>query len=154
MWPTVDWGGLGPASVTTWSVEAKLKWEIFNGARKHELESTLAEQKAAGEEQRATQDSVSREVWEAYVDYHTALEQQHSSQSFLAASQLSYDSSLDAYKYGVRSLVDVVESERQLAQARLAVVRSQAQLMQSAAALSYATGALLQGNPTLPGVHP
>ena len=57
-------------------------------------------------------------------------------------------------KYGVRSLIDVVESERQLAQARVAVVRSHAQLMQSAAALSYATGVLLQGNPTLPGVHP
>jgi outer membrane protein len=153
-WPTADYGVVGPAGVATWSVEAKLKWEIFNGARKHELESTLAEQKAAGEEQRATQDTVSREVWEAYVDYHTALEQQRSSQSFLSSAQISYDSSLDAYKYGVRSLVDVVESERQLAQARLAVVRSQAQLMQSAAALSYATGALLQGNPTLPGVHP
>jgi outer membrane protein TolC len=153
-WPTADYGIVGPAGVATWSVEAKLRWEIFNGARKHELESTLAEQKAAGEEQRATQDTVSREVWEAYVDYHTALEQQHSSQSFLAAAQISYDSSLDAYKYGVRSLVDVVESERQLAQARLAVVRAQAQLMQSAAALSYATGALLRGNPTLPGVHP
>jgi outer membrane protein len=153
-WPTADFGIVGPAGVATWSVEAKLKWEIFNGARKHELESTLAEQKAAGEEQRATQDTVSREVWEAYVDYHTALEQQHSSQSFLASAQISYDSSLDAYKYGVRSLVDVVESEQQLAQARFAVVRSQAQVMQSAAALSYATGALLQGNPTLPGVHP
>jgi outer membrane protein len=153
-WPSADWGVLGPASLPTWSVQAKLQWEIFNGARKHELESTLAEQKAAGEEQRATQDTVSREVWEAYVDYRTALEQQHSSQSFLASAQISYDSSLDAYKYGVRSLVDVVESERQLAQARLAVVRAQAQLMQSAAALSYSTGALLHGNPTLPGVHP
>ena len=154
MWPTSDYAVLGPASVSTWSVEAKLKWDIFNGARKHEVDSALAEQKAAGEEQRATEDQVSREVWEAYVDYKTALEQQHSSQSFLASSQLSYDSSLDAFKYGVRSLVDVVESERQLAQARVAVVRSHAQLMQSAAALSYATGALLQGNPTLPGVHP
>jgi outer membrane protein len=153
-WPSADFGVVGPASLPTWSVEAKLRWEIFNGARKHEVDSALAEQKAAGEEQRATQDSVSREVWEAYVDYQTAVEQQRSSQSFLASAQISYDSSLDAYKYGVRSLVDVVESERQLAQARLAVVRSQAQLMQSAAALSYATGALLQGNPTLPGVHP
>src|SRR6202043_718195 len=107
-----------------------------------------------GEEQRATEDAVTREVWEAYVDYKTAMEQNRSSQSFLSSAQLSYDSSLDAYKYGVRSLVDVVESERQLAQARVAVVRSHAQLMQSAAALSYATGALLQGNPTLPGAHP
>jgi outer membrane protein TolC len=153
-WPSADWGVLGPASVSTWSVEAKLKWDIFNGARKHEVDSALVEQKAAGEEQRATEDQVTREVWEAYVDYKTALEQNHSSESFLASAQLSYDSSLDAYKYGVRSLVDVVESERQLAQARVAVVRSHAQLMQSAAALSYATGNLLQGNPTLPGVHP
>ncbi len=49
-------------------------------------------------------------------------------------------------RYGVRSLVDVVQAERQLAQARLAVVRSQAQLMQSAVGLSYATGDLLQHN--------
>ena len=93
------------------------------------------------------QDSVTRQVWDAYIDYQTAIEQEHSSQSFLVAAQTSYESSLDAYKYGVRSLVDVVEAERQLAQARLAVVRSQAQFMQSAVSLSYATGDLLQHNP-------
>jgi outer membrane protein len=71
----------------------------------------------------------------------------------LSAAQTSYDSSLDAYKYGVRSLVDVVQSERQLAEARLVAVRSQAQLMQSAVALGYATGAILKGT-TTPGVRP
>jgi outer membrane protein len=153
VWPSADWGTLGHANVSTWSVEAKLSWELFNGARKHEVGAALAEQEAAGEEQRASQDSVTRQVWEAYVDYQTAVEQQHYSQSFLSASVISYDSSLDAYKYGVRSLVDVVEAERQLAQARLAVVRSQAQLLQSAAALSYATGDMLQRNTILPGAH-
>jgi outer membrane protein TolC len=153
-WPSADWGILGPASVSTWSVEGKLSWEVFNGARKHEVAAALAEQQAASEEQRATQDSVTRQVWEAYVDYQTAAEQQHAAQSFLAAAQTSYDSSLDAYKYGVRSLVDVVESERQLAQARIASVHSIAQLMQSAVALSYASGALLHSSPTPTGVHP
>jgi outer membrane protein TolC len=114
----------------------------------------LAEKRAAAEEERATQDSVTRQVWQAYVDYQTAVEQQRSSQTFLSAAQTSYDSSLDAYKYGVRSLVDVVQAERQLAQARLAVVRSQAQLMQSAVALSYATGDLLHKNASPTGVHP
>jgi outer membrane protein len=152
-WPSADWGVLGPASVSTWSVEAKLRWTIFDGARKHQVAAALAEQQAAGEEQRATEDSVTRQVWDAYVDYQTAVEQQRSSKSFLAAAQTSYDSSLDAYKYGVRSLVDVVESERQLAEARLVTVRSQAQLMQSAVALGYATGAILKGT-TTPGVRP
>jgi outer membrane protein len=154
VWASADWGQLGPASVATWSVKGNLQWELFNGARKHEIAAALAEQQAAGEEQRATQDSVTRQVWEAYVNYQTAVEQQRSSQSFLNAAQTSYDSSLDAYKYGVRSLVDVVESERQLAQARLAAVRSQTQLMQGAVALSYATGDLLKSTTTMPGVHP
>jgi len=154
VWASADFGVLGYANVSTFSVEARLRWELFNGARKHEVGAALAEQRQAGEEQRATEDAVTRQVWQAYVNYQTAVEQRQSSQSFLSASQLSYDSSLDAYKYGVRSLIDVVEAERQLAQARLAVVRSQAQLMQSAVALSYATGDLLRSNTSLPGVHP
>jgi outer membrane protein len=153
-WPSADWGVLGPASVPTWSVEAKLSWEIFNGARKHEVAAALAEQQAAGEEQRAAQDAVTRQVWEAYVDYQTAAEQQRSAQTYLAAAQISYDSSLDAYKYGVRSLVDVVQAEGQLAQARVTAVRSFAQWMQSAVALSYASGDLLRGSVTPRGVHP
>ncbi len=153
-WPTADFGQLGYANVSTWSVGVKLRWDVFDGARRHEVASALAEQKSAVEEQRAMQDSVTRQVWDAYVDYQTAVEQQHASQSFLVAAQTSYDSSLDAYKYGVRSLVDVVQAERQLAQARLAVVRSQAQLMQSAVGLSYATGDLLQHNASSLGARP
>jgi outer membrane protein TolC len=141
-WPTADYGQLGYANVSTWSAEVKLKWELFNGARSHEVATARAEQLSAVEEQRETRDAVTRQVWDAYVDYQTASEQQRSSGSFLAAAQTSYDSSLDAYKFGVRSLVDVVQAERQLAQARLAVVKSQAQMMQSAVALSYATGGL------------
>ncbi|MEZ2346929.1 TolC family protein [Terriglobus sp. RCC_193] len=140
-WPTADFGQLGYANVTTWSAALSLKWEIFNGARKHEVAATLAEQRAAAEEQRATKDRVTREVWQSYVDYQTAEEQQKAAQSFLASSQISYDSSLDAFRYGVRSLVDVVQAEKQLAQARLAVVDANAQVALSAAALNFAVGA-------------
>jgi outer membrane protein len=154
LWPTSDRATLSHATVSTWSVEMKLRWELFNGARSHEVSQALAEQRATAEEQRATQDAVTHQVWQAYVDYQTAVEQQRSSQTFLSAAQTSYDSSLDAYKFGVRSLVDVVQAERQLAQARLAVVRSQAQLMQSAVALSYSIGDLLHKNASPTGVHP
>lgn len=140
-WPTADFGTLGYANVTTWSAALSLKWEVFNGARRHDVRAAEAEQKAAAEEERATQERVTREVWQAYVDYQTAAEQQHAAQSYLASSQTSYDSSLDAFKYGVRSLVDVVQAERQLAQARLAAVDANAQLTLSAAALTFATGA-------------
>ncbi|WP_182278167.1 TolC family protein [Granulicella sp. 5B5] len=143
-WPTADFGQLGYANVSTWSASAGLRWDIFNGARGHELASAVAAQKAATEEQRAAHDAVTRQVWDAYVDFQTAVEQERSSRAFLAAAQTSYDSSLDAYKYGVRSLVDVVQAEQQLAQARFTSVRAYVRLMQSGVALRYATGELVQ----------
>jgi outer membrane protein len=141
-WPSADYGQLGYANVSTWSAEVKLQWQLFNGARSHDVASARAQQTSVVEQQRETKDAVTRQVWDAYVDYQTAADQQRSSRTFLSAAETSYDSSLDAYKYGVRSLVDVVQAERQLAQARLAVVRSQSQLMQSAVTLSYAAGSL------------
>ncbi|WP_263411449.1 TolC family protein [Terriglobus tenax] len=154
MWPTADFGQLGRANVSTWSAAVRLKWEIFNGARGHEVNAAMAEQKAAAEEQRATQDAVTRQVWDSYVDYKTAIEQQHASQSFLDSSTVSYESSLDAFRYGVRSLVDVVQAERQLAQARLEDVRARAHVQQSAAALSYAIGNMPSVNGSTTGWKP
>lgn len=153
LWPTADFSQLGPADIPTWSVSASLRWDIFNGARKHEISSALAEQQAASEQQRASQDAVTRQVWDVYVDYRTALEQERASQSFLESAQTSYESSLDAFNYGVRSLVDVVQAERQLAQARLAAVNALAHRLQSEVGMSYATGTLLQ-SARATGVHP
>jgi outer membrane protein len=153
-WPTADFGQLGYANVSTWSAAASLNWEIFNGARRHAVQAASADHIAAVEKLRATKDAVTRQVWDTYVDYQTSVNQVHSSQSFLAAAQTSYDSSLDAYRYGVRSLVDVVQAERQLAQARFAVVRSQSQLMQSAVALDYAASSLVHHDTSSSGVHP
>lgn len=139
-WPTADYGTLGYANVPTWSASTSLKWELFNAARSHEVAEALAEQEYEAEKQRATRDRVTREVWQAYVDYQTAVEQQRSAQQYLESSQVSYNSSLDAFEYGVRSLVDVVQAERQLAQARLADVDANAQLLLSATTLTFAVG--------------
>ena len=154
IWPSADYGDLGHGSIATWSVQAELHWEIFNGARRHEVSSSLAEEKAAAEQQRATQDAVTRQVWEAYVDYQTALQQEQAAQSFLSAAQTSYNSSLDAFRYGVRSLVDVVEAERQLAQARLGAVRARAGRLQSEVSLSYASGEMLQDDSSPTRIQP
>ncbi len=154
LWPTADFGQLGPASVSTWQVAMQLHWDVFNGARGHEQKAALAEQQAAKETLRATQDAVTRQVWEAYTDYQTALEQERSSRSFLTSSQTSYDSSLDAFNYGVRSLVDVVQAEKQLAQARLESVRAQAQRLQTEVALSYATGQMIAQHTSSSGARP
>jgi outer membrane protein TolC len=152
-WPAADYGQLGPASVSTWSVSGQLRWDVFNGARKHQIDAALAREQSTAEHQRAARDAVTREVWQAFVDYKTALAQERASESFLASAKTSYDSSLDAFKYGVRSLVDVVQAERQLAQARQENVSARARRLESAVGLSYATGDLLEQSPASAGVQ-
>ncbi|MDE1161977.1 MAG: TolC family protein [Acidobacteriaceae bacterium] len=154
LWPTADYGELGNASVSTWSAAVQLRWDVFNGARQHNVQSANAEARAAAEEKREAQDAVTHQVWDAYVEYHTSLEQERAAESYLKASQTSYDSSLDAFRYGVRSLVDVVEAERQLAQARLASVKAYAHRQQSASALGYAIGSFTSYPSGATGVHP
>jgi outer membrane protein len=152
-WPSADFGVLGHASVSTWSATAELKWNVFDGARRHQVAEAVAEEKASVERQRAAGDAATRQVWGAYVDYQTAIEQERASQAFLQSAQTSYDSSLDAFGYGVRSLVDVVQAEKQLAQARFTVVRARARRQQSEIELSYSTGDLLSGG-SRSGIHP
>lgn len=142
LWPTVDFGAVGPAKVPTWDASVEMRWKIFDGARRHEVAVADAEKRGAAEELRRQQDQVTREVWSAYVDYETALQQEHAAELFLSASQTSYDSSQDAFNDGVRTLVDVVQAEKQLAQARLAAVRAHATRLQSGVALGLATGRL------------
>ena len=62
----------------------------------------------------------------------------------LTSATTSYDASLDAYRYGVKNLVDLVAAETQLAQARLAHVQSHSNLLVSAVNLDYKTGNLLR----------
>ena len=143
LWPSSDYGQLGFGQVPTWSVAATARWQIFNGARRHQLNAAIAENTASAEEQRAAKDAVTREVWGAYVDFRTSLEQERSARNFYQAAATFYDSSLDAFRFGARSLVDVMESERALTQARLLTIRAYSQRMQALLSLSYASGDLL-----------
>ena len=62
--------------------------------------------------------------------------------ALLESGNASYSASLDAYKYGVKDLVDVVTAEKQLAQARLSSVSARSELFLEAVNLEFATGNL------------
>ena len=114
-----------------------------------------SEQRQAAEELRAGQDEVTRATWMAFVQYKTALRQRQAAHALLTAAESSYASSLDAYHYGVKNLIDLEHAESQLAEARLADVEAHSSLLTSAANLGYTTGTLLrqgQEQPTSPEV--
>jgi outer membrane protein len=159
VWPSSDYGQLGSASEPTWSVELGVRWRIFDGGvRKNELR--IAESKRREEEDDLTEkrDETTREVWTAYIAFRTALRKHDAAVALLESANASYSASLEAYKYGVKNLVDVVTAEKQLAQARLSSVSARSELFLQAVNLEFATGNLLRSQPPatklqLPDTH-
>jgi len=151
VWPTVNLPGpnpLGHANQTVWSVGVTARWTIFDGgARRSEVLLADSKRREATEEKREKEDGIGREVWTAFVQFRTAVRQHEAAETLLTSANTSYDASLDAYKYGVKNLVDLVTAENQLAQARLAVVQSRSSVRIDAANLDYAIGTLLRQQP-------
>jgi len=145
IWPTVSQPSLGNTTQFVWSTGIELKWSLFDGGlRKREVLRRTSEQRQATEELREKSDGIARETWVAYLQFGTAIRQQEAAQTLLQAATTSYDASLDAYGYGVKNLIDLVNAESQLAEARLADVEARSAVLTSAANLGYTTGSLLR----------
>ena len=99
-------------------------------------------------------DRATREVWSAYIGFRTAAQKQRAAVALLQSATTSYDASLEAYKYGVRTLVDVVTAQRQLAQARLSSVSARSGLFLGAVDLEFVTGNLLRSQPPATALIP
>ena len=127
-----------------WGAKLSLNWDLFDGfARESRLARAKADQKQAAAEVDSIRDQVENQVWAAYSTARTALRQQKAAAALLASASESYDAALQSYNYGVRSQIDVVSAQRELAAARTADVNARTQLLTSIAALAYQTGDLL-----------
>ena len=148
VWPSADHGVLGAASEPTWSAELGIHWRIFDGGvRKNELLIAESKRRQAADELTTINDETTREVWTAYIAFRTALRKHDAAVALLESANESYSASLDAYKYGVKNLVDVVTAENQLARARLSSVSARSELFLEAVNLEFATGNLLRNQP-------
>ncbi|MCU1224525.1 MAG: outer rane efflux protein [Edaphobacter sp.] len=148
IWPTTDYGQLGNASQTTWSAALAIQWRIFDGGeRKNEVAKAESKKREVQDEMREKRDQATRQVWTAYIAFRTALRKEQAAVALLDSASASYSASLDAYKYGVKNLIDVVTAERQLAQARLSSVSARSQLFLEAVDLEFVTGNLLRTGP-------
>jgi outer membrane protein TolC len=148
IWPTTDYGELGNASQPTWGAALAIEWRIFDGGtRKNEVAAAISKKRETQDELRETRDQITREVWTAYIAFRTALRKQQAAVALLDSANSSYSASLEAYKYGVKNLIDVVTAEKQLAQARYSSVSARSQLFLEAVDLEFSTGNLLRSQP-------
>jgi outer membrane protein TolC len=155
VWPASDYGRLGSASEPTWSADLGIHWRIFDGGvRKNELLIAESKRREAADELTTIDDATTREVWTAYIAFRTALRKHDAAVALLQSANESYSASLDAYKYGVKNLVDVVTAEKQLAQARLSSVSARSELFLEAVNLEFTTGNLLRNQPPATRLQP
>lgn len=155
LWASSDSGTLGNASMPTWSATLGVQWRIFDGgARKHALREAESKRREEQDKMTDLRDRTAREVWSAYIGFRTAVQKEHAAVALLTSATSSYDASLEAYKYGVRTLVDVVTAQRQLAQARLSSVAARSGLFLGAVDLEFVTGNLLRNQPSATATPP
>jgi len=128
-----------------WNAELQLKWTLFDGARReYSIAQARAEKKSTQAEIDLLRDQISQEVWAAYSNMKTAQRQQQAAAALLAASEQSYEAAHESYQYGVRNLVDVVLTQKALAQAQSEDVFARTQLLLQATNLAFRTGDLIQ----------
>lgn len=153
LWPSTNYGQLGSASKPTWSAALEIEWRIFDGGeRTHQLAAAESKHREAQDEMTDKRDRATREVWSAYIAFRTAIRKEEAAVALLASANASYSASLEAYRYGVRNLIDVVTAEKQLALARLSGVAARSDLFLQAVNVEYVTGNLLRTRP--PAVSP
>lgn len=140
-------------TVPTGTASATLSWTIFDGgARRSTLARAEAESRSTIAEINVTRNQVANQVWRAYSDVKTAFRQREAAIALLQSAEQSYDAALEAYKYGVRNLLDVTAAQQTLAQARSSDISARTQVLTSLAELAFRTGDLLntpmkQGKP-------
>ncbi len=132
-------------------LSATLSWTLFDGgARKNRVAQAQADVRGAQAQAAATRDQVADQVWTAYSNLQTAFRQRQAATALLEAASQSYAASLEAYKYGVRNLLDVTAAQQTLAQARSADVLARTQVLGARADLAFRTGEAIQAGARLP----
>ncbi len=133
------------AASGVWNAQLNLDWTLFDGGRRSsELTRAHEEQREAISELATQRDQAENQVWAAYANLQTALAQQRAAQSLLEAATSSYNAAVESYTAGVRNLLDVVQAQRTLAQARSQDVTARANVFRETAGLAFRTGDLLR----------
>lgn len=114
---------------------------IFHGfSYKNAIRQARSEVESAKAMLKKDQEQVMLEVWSGYYDFKTAWEQLKSSDAMLKSASESYDASLERYKAGVADIVELLNAQSTLAEARAQLIDARMNLYNSYAELVHAVG--------------
>jgi outer membrane protein len=131
-----------------YGIGLSIELPLFDGfLRANKLRIAQSELRAAESELANSRNAVVREVWKANTDLKTALRKQESAAKFLSAAESAYDASLEAYRQGLGTYVDVANAQRSVTAASSVVVDTRSAIFTGAAALALSVGDLAKPFP-------
>ena len=136
-YPDNDWSYGGGLS---------LQWTLFDGLQTLSAERAVrAQAESVRAQLQQAELAASADVWIRYQNYDTALQRYRFSAALLKSATASYDLALDSYKAGLKSILDLLNAESRLAQARSQHIAARQDAFTALAGLAYATGLLEKG---------
>jgi outer membrane protein len=90
--------------------------------------------------------AASAEIWARFQNYETALRKHEFSTVALKSAAASREMALESYNAGVRTLLDLLNAENQLSQARRQQVAVRQEVFSALAYLTYVTGLIEKGH--------
>ncbi len=158
LFPTIELGGAGDATYTDYYGIDKnqplldgydydytgyisLSWDVFDGFNKY---SKRNEAKAVfmAEQEKLLKAEIdaSADVWGKFYTYRTALSQLVSSEALYESSKGSYSLAKEGYDAGLKSILDLLQSQSQLSSARSKLISSRVFVFTSLANLAHSVG--------------
>lgn len=114
---------------------------IFHGFdMENAVHAARAELDAAIAELRTRENTIIKQVWDAFHNFKTVAEQYIASRALLASAKESYDASLARYRAGVADIVELLNAQSLLASARSQVIDSHMGIYINYAELVHAVG--------------
>ncbi|TAN37443.1 MAG: TolC family protein [Verrucomicrobia bacterium] len=136
--PDNDWSYAGGLS---------LQWTFFDGLQTiNAKRAAQAQAESVRSQLQQAELAASAEVWNGHQTYATALKKFQFSGAALRSSQAAYDLALDSYKAGLKSILDLLGAESQLAQARSQHIAARQEAFTALANLAFVSGSLEKDN--------
>lgn len=120
-----------------------VKWNLFDGLQTLSTKRMAeAQAEAALAQLKQAELAASAEIWIRFQEYETALRMHEFSLSAFNSASAARQLALESYQSGVKSILDVLNAEAQLAKARSQKIAARQEVFTALANLAHATGVM------------
>jgi len=118
-------------------------WDIFDGFYNLSvLKQKETERDKQAEQLRSDELAASKDVWEKFYNFKTAVGKQNFSCAYFNTARVYYELAFESYNAGLKSMLDLVQAQDDLSKARSKFIQARKDLFVALVELNHAMGAL------------